>query len=263
MVTAAVPKGRFVWYELATTDPNKAQAFYRDVVGWGAVPYEGGIGPYTTWMNGENPVGGLMELTEPERKGGAPPHWRAYIQTPDVTATVERARQLGAHIIEPLIEVPGIGKMAFMTDPQGAMFAVFAPEDPAPGREGPPAAGEISWHELATTDTNAAFEFYKDIFGWELINDMDMGPLGVYRIYGQNDVQYGGMYNKPDDMPAPPHWLLYARVNGLDDAVERVKAHGGQILNGPMEVPGGDRIAMCMDPQGAAFALHEAKAAGA
>jgi hypothetical protein len=258
-----VPKGRFVWYELATTDPNKAQAFYRDVVGWGAVPYEGGIGPYTTWMNGENPVGGLMELSEPERQGGAPPHWRAYILTPDVPATVERARQLGANIMEPLIEVPGVGKMAFMTDPQGAMFAVFTPEDHSSGREGPPAAGEISWHELATTDTNAAFEFYKDLFGWELISDMDMGPLGVYRIYGQNGVQYGGIYNKPDEMPAPPHWLLYAKVNDLDGAVERVKADGGQILNGPMEVPGGDRIAMCMDPQGAAFALHEAKAAGA
>jgi len=260
MAIAAVQKGRFVWYELATTDPDKAQAFYQEVLGWGAVPFEGGVGPYTTWMNGENPVGGLMELSEPERQGGAPPHWRAYIATPDVTATVERARQLGAHIIEPLIEVPTIGKMAFLTDPQGALFAIFTPEEPTPGREGQPLAGEISWHELATTDTNAAFEFYKDLFDWEITSDMDMGPMGVYRMYGQHGIPLGGIYNKPADMPAPPHWLLYAKVNNINDVVARVTAQGGQVLNGPMEVPGGDLIAQCMDPQGAAFALHEAKA---
>ena len=65
------------------------------------------------------------------------------------------------------------------------------------------------------------------------------------------------MYDKPADMPAPPHWLLYTRVHDVNDAVARVQKNGGQVLNGPMEVPGGDVVAACMDPQGAAFALHE------
>lgn len=54
----------------------------------------------------------------------------------------------------------------------------------------------------------------------------------------------------------PPNWLIYFRVADLDAAVARVKANGGQVLNGPMEVPGGSRIVNAMDLQGAAFSLH-------
>jgi predicted enzyme related to lactoylglutathione lyase len=69
------------------------------------------------------------------------------------------------------------------------------------------------------------------------------------------------MMNKPPEMAnVPPNWQIYFRVSDLDAAVERIKANGVQILNGPMEVPGGDRIVNAMDPQGAAFSLHERKA---
>jgi hypothetical protein len=69
------------------------------------------------------------------------------------------------------------------------------------------------------------------------------------------------MFTKPPDMPAPPHWMLYIRVPDVDKAAERVKALGGKILHGPVDVPGGDRIAQCADPQSAAFALHQVKTA--
>jgi predicted enzyme related to lactoylglutathione lyase len=72
----------------------------------------------------------------------------------------------------------------------------------------------------------------------------------------------GGMMNKPAAMAqVPPHWAIYFRVPDIDAAAERVKANGGQILNGPMDVPGGDRVLNAMDPQGAAFSLHEKKPA--
>ena len=64
------------------------------------------------------------------------------------------------------------------------------------------------------------------------------------------------MFNKPPEMPFPPNWLQYIQVDSADGAAERVKANGGQVLNGPMDVPGGDRIAQCLDPQGGAFAVH-------
>ena len=82
-----------------------------------------------------------------------------------------------------------------------------------------------------------------------------MGPAGVYQVYGLPALDLGGIYRKPADMPGPPNWTFYVRVADLEDAVGKVKANGGSIIQEPMDVPGGGRIAMCLDPQGAAFAL--------
>jgi len=80
--------------------------------------------------------------------------------------------------------------------------------------------------------------------------------MGVYHMYGcaGTGVPLGGMFDKPADVP--PSWLLYVRVDDVKQAAEKVKELGGTVLNGPMEVPGGDMVAQCLDPQGAAFALH-------
>lgn len=253
-----IPAGRFVWYELMTTDPDKAKPFYEDVVDWGSQPWNGPT-PYTMWMNGSEPIGGLMELPEEARKMGAPPHWLAYISTPDVDATVDKAKGLGANVLFGPMDIPTVGRVCGLADPQGAMFAVFTPADHQPGAAWPRNPGDMSWHELATTDADAALDFYQQLFGWKKNSDFDMGPMGMYHMYGLDGDDYGGIFNKPADMPAPPHWLLYAMVTDIDDAVDRVKKNGGQVLNGPMEVPGGDMVAQCMDPQGAMFALHAKK----
>ena len=157
--------------------------------------------------------------------------------------------------MEPM-SVPDVGRMAVLRDPQGAVFAVFTAEADSPGREGPPQVGEFSWHELATSDYEAGFDFYSALFGWQKTTAMDMGEMGVYQMYGSGEHELGGMYNLLPEIPAPPHWLLYAKVPDVEAAAETVKSLGGQVLNGPMDVPGGDRVVQCMDPQGAAFALH-------
>jgi predicted enzyme related to lactoylglutathione lyase len=86
---------------------------------------------------------------------------------------------------------------------------------------------------------------------------MDMGDGWMYRIYGRpGSFPLGGMFTKTAEMPGPPMWLYYVNVPSVGQSVEKVKQLGGQVLSGPMEVPGGDTIAQCMDPQGAVFALH-------
>jgi predicted enzyme related to lactoylglutathione lyase len=103
-------------------------------------------------------------------------------------------------------------------------------------------------------------KFYSDAFGWQPGDAMDMGDQGKYHIFNRPHGMIGGMMNKPPAMAhLPPHWMIYFRVPDIDAAVERVKANGGQILNGPTEVPGGSRIVNAMDPQGAGFSLHEIK----
>jgi predicted enzyme related to lactoylglutathione lyase len=71
----------------------------------------------------------------------------------------------------------------------------------------------------------------------------------------------GGIFRKPAEMPGPPAWLHYARVADVNAAVEAVKQQGGQVLNGPMEVPGGDWVAQILDPQGGPTAVHQVKSA--
>jgi predicted enzyme related to lactoylglutathione lyase len=249
-------QGRFMWYDLMTTDTEAAIAFFTNVMGWGTEPFPNPEMPYTMWTANGAPIGGVMGL--PPEAAGAPPHWLAYIGARDVDDTVRRAKDLGATVHVAPRDIPDVGRFAVLADPQGAAFAVYTPGS-APPAEQDFGVGQVSWHELLTTDSDAAQRFYFELFGWSITDTFDMGPMGIYAMYGRNGRTYGGMFNKPADMPAPPHWLLYVRVEDLDATIARAKKAGGQLLHGPEEVPGGDRIAHLMDPQGGAFALHEKK----
>jgi predicted enzyme related to lactoylglutathione lyase len=254
-------RGRFVWHDLMTPDPAAAKAFYTAVTGWGTLTWEGSNPPYEMWTAGETPIGGSMRLPAEAVAGGAQPHWLAYVTVPDVDATVARAKELGAKVMREPMDIPKVGRFAVIADPQGALIAPYKPENAQPEPEGMPPVGDFSWHELATTDYEAAFGFYSELFGWEKTSAMDMGPAGVYQMYGRNGQTLGGMYNKPAEMAGPPAWLHYTRVEDIHKAAEAINTHGGKVINGPMEVPGGDQIVMGIDPQGGPFAVHQVKKA--
>jgi predicted enzyme related to lactoylglutathione lyase len=140
------------------------------------------------------------------------------------------------------------------------VFAAFTPSQAPTAPEHPVELGDFSWHELATSDWKAAFEFYKKLFGWQETSAMDMGPdLGVYQMYGRGGAPLGGIYNKPKNAPGPSAWLPYIRVTDARATPAATKKGGGQVINGPMEVPGGDWITMALDPQGGPFATHSVK----
>ena len=107
---AGVPLGRFVWYELLTSDPDAAVPFYTKLIGWDTSKWEGMEQPYTMWMNGETPVGGVMQLPEDAVKAGAPPHWLAYVSTPDTDATAKQVSSLGG-VVHHVMEIPTVGKI--------------------------------------------------------------------------------------------------------------------------------------------------------
>ena len=250
--------GRPLWYELMTTDPKAAEKFYKAVVGWSSAPFEQSPEPYTMFTrSGEIPVGGVMKTPEGLN---APPFWSVYVGVPKLEEAANRIKRLGGSECSPVIEVPTVGRMQMMTDPQGAAFYIYEPASAERGPEGPAEIGEASWHELMTTDAPAALKFYSEVFNWEPSEAMDMGEMGKYYMFNRPHGMIGGMMNKPPQMAqVPPNWQIYFRVPDVNAAVERIKANGGQILNGPMEVPGGDTIVNAMDPQGAAFSLHQRK----
>jgi predicted enzyme related to lactoylglutathione lyase len=251
--------GRPVWYELLTTDMAAAEKFYSAVVGWTTVSFEGSPQPYKMWMRGKDaPVGGLMSIPPGMQ---FPPHWEMYVGVTKLEDAVSQIERAGGKALSDVIEVPNIGRMRTMTDPQGAVFALHEPAAPDQmPPEAKPEVGDVSWIELMTTDAAAAKSFYRDQFAWRDTESFDMGPMGTYHMFGRDLGSLGGMFNRPNEMAqVPPNWLLYFRVPEINAGAERIKTNGGQILNGPMEVPGGDWIVQATDPQGAAFALHAKK----
>jgi predicted enzyme related to lactoylglutathione lyase len=256
-VTGSSVAGRVLWYELMTTDTKAAEAFYTKVVGWTVTPFEGAAQPYDIWTHsGDQMVGGVMKIPEGMN---FPPHWGMYVGVTKLEDGVGRVQQLGGRALGPLIDVPTVGRMQTMLDPQGAAFSIYEPASPPTRPESEPQVGDVSWHELYTTDAEAALQFYTALFGWRPTESMDMGEMGKYHMFGRT-LPLGGMMKKPPELAhVPPHWMFYFQVPDINDGVSRVKANGGQVLNGPMEVPGGDWIINCMDPQGAAFSLHQRK----
>jgi predicted enzyme related to lactoylglutathione lyase len=248
-------RGRFTWHELLTSDPEAAKRFYTAVTGWGTQDWPGSNPPYTMWVAGESPIGGVMQLPDEVVKQGGPSHWLTYIETQEVDESFAQAATLGARTFVPPTDIPDVGRFAVMADPQGALFALFTPLGDQ--RMVEPTMGEFSWHELMTTSSNDGFAFYEALFGWKKTSAMDMGPQGIYQMFGlSSDVPVGGVYTIPEGMGASPNWLPYIHVENADAAAERVTQLGGTIKNGPMEVPGGDRIAICADLQGCVFAVH-------
>jgi len=247
--------GRFIWHELMTTDPEAAIGFYQKTIGWGAMPWQQDPS-YRMFMWNGVPMAGLMLLPDDALQRGVPPHWLSYVSVGDVDATVMRADVLGAKMYLEPMDVPTVGRVAVLADPQGAVFGVYRPEQSGPDGD-QLVIGDFSWHDLVADDWKSAWEFYRAIFGWEYESQVDMGTAGVYWMFRRagGSRALGGMFNRPPEIPVPS-WLPYVYVKSADRAAELAVQHGGRVVHGPAEVPGGDRIAQIVDPQGGAFAVH-------
>jgi len=246
--------GRFVWYELMTTDMEAAKAFYTEVVGWGAQDASTPGMAYTLFTAGGVSISGLMGLSEDARKSGLRPSWLGYVGVNDVDATADRLIELGGGVHVPPTDIPNISRFSVAVDPQMATIALF--KWLKGGQERPPALdapGGVGWHELIAADWEKAFAFYRELFGWQKAQ-ADTSAMGPYQLFSAGGETIGGMFTKPATEPVP-FWLYYFNVGDIDVAMRRVRAGRGEIVHGPIEVRGGRWMAQCTDPQGAIFAL--------
>jgi predicted enzyme related to lactoylglutathione lyase len=259
METAVTARGRFLWYDLLTSDPAAAHEFYRSVIGWGTQDWDGAPEgqTYTMWMAGETPIGGSLDSKTLD-ENPPPPHWLTHIGTDDLDQTIADAEANGGTVLSPARQMDQVGRFAPIRDPQGGVFMAYEPANAEP-MLGPPTVGHASWNELSTTDQSGGLAFYQKLFGWNKGDAVDMGPDGLYQMFDAGQWPIGGIF-PIGDKPMPTGWTPYFKVGDLDAAVERARARGGTILAEPMEVPGGDRVAVCADPQGAVFGMHEAAA---
>jgi hypothetical protein len=116
--------GAFSWCELMTTDPDAARSFYGRLLGWGSRAMEMPSGKYTVFQVGETSVGGMMKIAADSPS--QTPAWGCYITVKDVDATCRRATELGGKVLLPAMDVPTVGRMAMIRDPQGAVFSVIS-----------------------------------------------------------------------------------------------------------------------------------------
>jgi uncharacterized protein len=246
----------FFWYDLATSDVDAARKFYCEVVGWTYQDNSQGGQSYGVFQVGNAGVAGLMPYPE----GMAPPNpvWNGYIAVDDVDAAAAKIKSAGGTIHRGPMEVAGVIRFAVVSDPQGAVFLIakglearLMPQLPA----GKP--GTIGWRELFAADWEKDFDFYEKQFGWTKTEAHNMGH-GLYQLFAAGDGAIGGMMNKMPEMPRP-WWNYYITVEAIDAAKNRVEKAGGNVVMGPMEVPGGQWILQARDPQGGFFALLASK----
>jgi len=253
--------GTFIWYELMTTDPDGAKAFYDAVVGWN-------IDAQSQFPNGYRMIGrsdgkfagGLLPLNDEMQQHGAHPTWLGYIYVEDVDGSVAAIERDGGKALMPAFDIPNIGRVAMVADPSGAPFYIMKPTPPANEPEAKSDVFSVDqpqrvrWNELSSSDDDGAVAFYTRHFRWKQESAMPMGEMGDYRFIYANGVRVGAIMRKPPQRPVST-WTYYIGVDDIDRAAEAVTAGGGQILFGPMEIPGGEYSLNGIDPQGAAFGL--------
>jgi uncharacterized protein len=252
-------QGSWIWYELMSPDPAGAKAFYDAVVGWNMSTGHGGDNDYGFIANADGGMtGGLLRLTADMAEHGARPGWIGYIGVDDVDAFLPRLEAAGGAVLMPARDVPMAGRIAMVSDCCGAPFYVMTPTPPPGGGESTAFSstllGRCAWNELMAGNAANAVAFYSGLLDWALPEPMDMGPMGKYQFIEHDGVQIGAIMQKMPQMPVPI-WNHYFHVPSIAVAKAAIEAGGGQVINGPMEVPGGGSIVQGIDPQGAMFSL--------
>lgn len=249
------PEGTPIWYELLTNDAAASKAFYDTVLGWNVQPPRpGDPHEYRTIDTGKGFVGGMMQLTDGMRSNGAKPTWLMYIGVDDVDATTKKAAEAGAKVLMQPFDIPNVGRAAMFADPQGfPLYVMRGVPDGVSTAFDATGLGKCCWNELTTPAQEAAHAFYTKVFGWTYPDKMEMPGLGDYVFVVAAGTTIGATMTLPPG--APSGWVPYFRAADIDAAAEKVKSGGGTVLDGPMDVPGGDRVVVAGDPHGVRFGI--------
>lgn len=253
--------GQFIWHELIVEDTQRAASFYLQLTGWKTHSYlpKGSNLPYITWYDAQGPLGALLTLDEETRRRGNFPRWFANVMVEDIEAVIERALAGGATLQVAPAPMGTVGRWAILNDAMGARFALFQPKDPLFARN-PLTDGGFTWNEHRSSDPEAAFAFYRSLFGWEDFGRADSQngeSLQLFGMYGQILGGFGGLVPGVIDAPA---WVYYAEVTSLHDSLALVAASGGQVCASPRRWLGAGNAALVLDPGGALLGLRERSA---
>jgi predicted enzyme related to lactoylglutathione lyase len=246
--------GTFCWIELGTSDAVGARAFYTGLFGWGVNEFPmGESGTYAIFHKDGKDAAGMYQLEAGQE--GMPPNWLSYVEVASADATTEKAKSLGATVINGPFDVYDMGRMCVMADPQGAVFAIWEPKSHK-GVQVRDEANTLCWNELSARDAGVAKTFYAPLFDWRLKESPE------YTEFHLGDLAVGGMLQSEAPPHVPSHWLPYFAVEDCDAAAAKAESLGGRLLMPAMDIPSVGRFAVLFDPQGAAFAVIQLNLAG-
>jgi len=249
-IRTATPLGAPTWIDLATSDLDRAVAFYGAVFGWAFSSPGAEYGGYVNAAKDGHLVAGLMP-TDPDF--GVPDGWSTYLHTADVTQTVSKAAAAGATVCMDAMEIPAKGWMAVLADPSGAPIGLWQPT----GHAGFGVVGEAGapvWHQLTTRDYTKALDFYRDVFGWDTQVESDTAEFRYTTALFDDEQLLGVMDGSVLPGEVPSQWTCFLGSDDVDKTIELITANGGSVLRAAEDTPYG-RLAAVADPTGAAFNL--------
>lgn len=251
MLTTDFVTGAPNWLDLGSPDTAASASFYGAVFGWDFQSAGPDAGGYGFFQKDGRTVAAVGPLTEE----GVDPAWTVYFRTPDADATTKVLEQAGGTVrVEPF-DVMDAGRMACVTDPAGAEFALWQPAS-VEGLQATSEDNTLLWAELHTPDSSAALSFYRTLFGWRG-QPMDV-PGMTYTVLStsegdQEDASFGGIGTDTDSEAA--RWVVYFAVSDTDAVVAKVRENGGGVRVPASDIPGVGRTAWLTDPSGALFAV--------
>jgi predicted enzyme related to lactoylglutathione lyase len=245
--------GTFCWADLAAHDPREAERFYTALFGWTAEHTRFGPGEdevYVMLKKDGHDAAALYRMDPTQQSQGIPPSWLSYVSVRSAAEAAEKARQLGGTVLADAFDVMDFGRMALISDRQGAVFAVWeAGKHAGAGIKDEP--GALCWHEVGTREPERTGEFYTGLFGWTS-QPFESGAA-PYTVFMNGDTLAGGMYTITPGMgQMPAMWAPYFAVENTDETVRQAEELGGTVLHPPHDLTVG-RWAMLADSQGAMF----------
>lgn len=247
--------GVIAWFSLMTTDVDKSNDYYTKLMGWELSDFEVGADTVKIYAAAGAPFGNPVPLDGDD----VPTHWITYFSVEDVDASCRKAAELGGAVCVEPFDLPTVGRTAVITDPAGAAFHLFTPENkdqPVNVMGGKP--GQACWLELMVDDPEAARAFYGQLLGWE-VEDGEMEGI-TYLIGKVGESMVAGIMKRPDDVPkTPPAWMPYFMVESLEASSARAQELGATKIMGPMQISMGS-FALFQDPVGGVSYMFEGAA---
>ena len=253
--------GNWAWQDLGTTDMDAARAFYASVFGWTFVPVPMGDFEYSMIYVGDFPIGGI---NGPGPDGNS--RWIPYLVHDNLDQAIATIGSTGGtndpgnpH------HIPGIGRMSYHTDPDGAAFALFEGEGDWANHQMQTMGAVKSqpvWYELATESAAATIPWYQAFTGWGH-QEWPMGEGMVYHGATVGDAPVAGIFDKAafGDSGTPSQWRFYIEApESAEASAAAVKAAGGTVIQEPAPIPGTGIFMVAKDPTGAVFGVLESEA---
>jgi hypothetical protein len=244
--------GKFVWADLVTDDVQAARKFYAQLFGWTFWD----MGNYAIAANQERPLCGMFQRPRPKDKPQAKPRWFGYISVASVKRAERAVTKAGGKTLAEPKKFPKRGEQAIFVDGEGAMFGVVKSSsgDPEDFR---PEPGDWIWIQLMSRDARKAAEFYRNIAGYEIIENTSSNRVSDYVLASEGYARATVRSIPKENGQVEPTWLPFVRVKNVGDSVTQVTQLGGKVLAEPKPDFLEGKVAVVADPTGAAVGLLE------